>query len=257
MIFDPNLNGGFPKTPIKKFNENHDPSNGEFSEGDGGVSGLYHNDDAGDSSYEKMTSNAMNAALKAASKAHALPTGFEAKPEPYGGQFDDRPTVSSSRGLSTGTQGSYDIEGNTIDLAESDSGTMSAVALHEYGHYLDAHSGLVPGTRNFDATSMANQPNSPLHGWYQAVHASQAYGDLREENSSYARYAATNTETFARSYAQWVGSKPGNEAMLSNVMKGDSQWKSDDFTPISAEFDKLFSTPVSKATGTVIRKARK
>lgn len=148
---------------------------------------------------------------------------------------------------------------------------------HETGHYLDQQY-LSPamGRHNIIsgyASDTEITSNPQMMEWNQAVKQSRAYlklKDMRKQarqsssytytrpdgstattrlNAQYLDYATTNRELFARSYAQYIGTRSQDPTMLAeldhirdpatNVYHG-TQWADDDFEPIANAFDAIF-----------------
>lgn len=120
---------------------------------------------------------------------------------------------------------------------------------HEIGHEVDHRlfgSGLTYG-------SHFNPELKPLMSVIEASEEIQALKDMHWSGSSKAvrdardhkRYLLEDHERFARAYSQWIGGRNGRteyaQAVESRIASGwHSQWKAENFTPIAAEFEKLF-----------------
>lgn len=130
---------------------------------------------------------------------------------------------------------------------------------HEIGHLLDH---VAIGARG----TFASERSDLLAGWRAAVAESQAAKSLandfigksvtvkledgREVTATFSprfiRYATTNSEYFARSYAQYVTVRSQDPEMLRelneerNRQRVPLQWTDEDFAPIAAALDKLF-----------------
>jgi SPP1 gp7 family putative phage head morphogenesis protein len=115
---------------------------------------------------------------------------------------------------------------------------------HEIGHWLD-HKGITSPTAF--ASNAASDPTSPLHGWWQAVTSSKAYGDIKsrptlsKKQAEYQEYQLRPAELWARCYAQFITVESRQDAMvdwLKKVRTGstgyppESQWEDQDFEPI-------------------------
>lgn len=130
--------------------------------------------------------------------------------------------------------------------------------LHEIGHFLD-WSAL--GDNKF----YYSIGGSKLNEWRRLVHESQTVIKLKYcldnlylvpdpikkekvDLSNIARYFLQENELFARSYAQYIAERsedPILKSELNSVLNGSpalslSQWQSQEFTIIAAEFDRLF-----------------
>lgn len=122
--------------------------------------------------------------------------------------------------------------------------------VHEYGHFLD-HAGI--GIRPDQFATIEPGDRAMLAGWRQAIDDSaavrrmRAAGDWsRAERRGLDEYVLTPEELWARSYSQWIALRSGNPRMAGQVQKMATgripyQWADDDFAPIAAAFDDLFS----------------
>lgn len=159
-----------------------------------------------------------------------------------------------------------------------------ATLIHELAHFLD-HKGLGDDPERF-----ASVVDQALNGWRAAIRNSAAVQTLQEmaifdqtrgqwsifeddqgrqlvwnPNQAFVVYALDPRELFARSYAQWVALRSGDDQLLDGVMAGlvipqppegtpwtlaadsrspghPSQWVAEDFEPIAAAFDELFAS---------------
>jgi hypothetical protein len=128
---------------------------------------------------------------------------------------------------------------------------------HELGHYMDHH--VLPPVGELASQSAAFDP------WRQAIAATAVASELLEralnprihlvqrpdgslgltiDQAADAVYYLQVHELFARSYAQWLIAKTGNEALLAQVARAVSfhypeQWPDDDFAAVSAALDSL------------------
>lgn len=112
----------------------------------------------------------------------------------------------------------------------------------EVGHFID-HRGI--GAER----SMASRSSRLLSGWRRAVRQSRAYRTLRDAFGA-PPYLADEEELWARSYAQWIAARSGDQTLRTQVVQSrgpDSsvpayfgQWDDDDFEPIAAEIALLF-----------------
>lgn len=144
---------------------------------------------------------------------------------------------------------------------------LQTTLAHEVGHFLD-HMGIgEPG-------KFASESSPLLGEWRQAAGMSRAMQTLVNKSikpESYAvnvtvthssgqqltynakpspdhlRYLLSDKEVWARSYAQYVATRSGNEAMLAQLAEqrkdqlyGERQWDDDDFQPIARAIDNLF-----------------
>jgi hypothetical protein len=105
--------------------------------------------------------------------------------------------------------------------------------------------------------------NSPMKNWWAAVEGSETYQSLRDRASrpspvrGYLTYLNKPDEIWARSYAQYIGSKSpegsaikrdlrtmqqrGRDAANDPLLSSDvAQWPDDDFQPIAEAIDELF-----------------
>jgi hypothetical protein len=119
--------------------------------------------------------------------------------------------------------------------------------LHEVGHFIDDQV-LVPGAR---ATG-----SPELESWRRAALRSDAILELREmwraPSSGLAvahiEYLLRFTETFARSYVQWIGMRSGHDSVLSEIgaaqeaMDYREFWAFSDFEEIAAEMDVILAS---------------
>jgi SPP1 gp7 family putative phage head morphogenesis protein len=114
-------------------------------------------------------------------------------------------------------------------------------AIHEIGHFLDL-SGLGDGLKF--ATSVSHD----MAPWQSAVLRSQAIANLRADlsiTSKESDYFLSPVELWARSYAQYIAVKTGDQALREEIAiarghKAWRQWTPKDFKPIMKEIDKLF-----------------
>lgn len=252
-----------PKAParaeisVKKYNENHDPTNGEFSEGTGNIaavgshigrfdtSGLTLNDawqlrqGLRGTVHMLKESGAPRVNLKVvAVHGKDVPGGEHAIPGEQVAAWYDA-SHPNEIGINLDATSSNDAAGTVMNLT------------HEYGHALDDSYASI-GTRY-----ASSDPKSELAGVMSAIKSSSEYKVV--SYGSNGAYWGNNTEAFARAFSQYSILKgttgemrDANAKVFGNT--GGTQWAADSFAPISAEFDKLFSSPVKKSTGVVIRK---
>lgn len=113
-------------------------------------------------------------------------------------------------------------------------GTQPYFAVHEYAHLLDFEHYKARGPQ---ATSDSKSALAPL--MKSIRNSPQASGWLYGPDGA---YWGSNTEMFARAFAQYVTVKTGNpELQHAFESQAAKQWPTADFAPISAAFDKLFS----------------
>ena len=119
--------------------------------------------------------------------------------------------------------------------------------LHETGHYLDDL--VLPPDTTLASGGAATAP------WRDTVVQSQAIQNLRAlaedpsigGASAHIRYLLRFSETFARSYSQWVAVRSDDDSLLDELGRAQLQlsysehWDSDDFQPIGAALDDLFA----------------
>lgn len=108
---------------------------------------------------------------------------------------------------------------------------------HEVGHWLD-HIGIESETK-FASESDSSVAMRPL---MRSIRASEAIKKISQGPvSSFRSYLLSGRETFARAYSQFIAEESGRPTMLQSLSSpGRSQWTSEDFAPIRAEFRKLF-----------------
>lgn len=115
-------------------------------------------------------------------------------------------------------------------------------AIHEFGHMLDYQA--LPGATIRPAT----RTSVVVDKWRTAVQNTATVKRLAAEStagSSFATYLVDERELFARSYAQYIARKTGDEVLVRqlNLMSPqtrDSRWSDQEFEPIAAAFDELF-----------------
>jgi hypothetical protein len=129
---------------------------------------------------------------------------------------------------------------------------------HEFGHYLDKTYFTEPSSFGFESDKGGRAFRGELGSWWMAVSNSRAYIQMRDMQinpNKYTRnvhgismtldqdwlsYATTPREVFARSFAQYMAWKTGNQAWIKGGGHIPDQWERDDFQPIFDEFEKLF-----------------
>lgn len=116
---------------------------------------------------------------------------------------------------------------------------------HEVGHFLD-HKGW--GGRGFSSANEAAAAE-----WLRAVRESPTVvrlTKLKSLNPRHVQYLLSPHELWARSYAQWVGTKTADPAMArelthvktaANPLLNLSQWDTIEFKPIAKAIDNLFT----------------
>jgi len=116
---------------------------------------------------------------------------------------------------------------------------------HEIGHFIDHQA--ISGVSVF-----ASESSPLMDEWIAAVDASKATELLKVGNPKMAYYLSRR-EQWARSYAQYIATKSGNPLLVGqldairapNPLHHDwvahRQWQDDDFVPISAAIDSIFS----------------
>jgi hypothetical protein len=136
------------------------------------------------------------------------------------------------------------------------SATRELALVHEVGHALDRF-GI--GTEVHVDASTAQHPL--LRDWQRSVSQSRAVQRLHELRAempasgtaagSYIDYILSARELFARSYAQWIALRSGDEELLTDVerIRADRnplmtlvQWESDEFDLLADVFDQLMET---------------
>lgn len=136
--------------------------------------------------------------------------------------------------------------------------TPTYTIVHEVGHFID-HQGIGKPGEFVDLSYMKD--------WYIAVQQTDAVGRLRDMqpgdvigtsefrgtvqeikvNPDYKNYLLSSEELWARSYAQYIGVKSGDEALLAELRELQdparpypSQWQDDDFAPVVQAIDAMF-----------------
>ena len=166
----------------------------------------------------------------------------------------DMPTIPIMSG-SMGAEGRYrhKLMGAPVDIMLNGKAAHPELTLaHEIGHFVD-HQG-VGAVGVYASTS-----DSLMADFRRIVQSSEAVsklGDIRKLSSNrrlrdYVLYLLETEELWARAYAQYVTVKSGDARMLAQLNeirefdKGDaikfSQWSDEDFRPIMAAIDALFT----------------
>lgn len=167
------------------------------------------------------------------------------------------PTVPVQRGRSGSRYGAYEFgrDGSgyaptriTLDLDDHPEMTLA----HEIGHFLDQQG--IPGSGKMGMAS--HVPSGVLGKWRAAVEASPEYKAAvkAKDDAEFgwqrriAEYYLEPHELWARSYAQYVATRSGDETMrgqLNNLRTGSysyKQWSDESFEPIAAAIDDAFET---------------
>lgn len=159
--------------------------------------------------------------------------------------------------------------GGPRDIAINGKGDhLQATLAHEVGHFLD-HMGMG------ETGKFASETSPLLQEWRLAARSSQAVQSLQNKylkpesytanvtithtngnqmtynaapSPEHLRYLLSDKEVWARSYAQYVATRSGNEAMLAQIanerkdqLYGDRQWSDEDFQPIAKAIDGVFA----------------
>lgn len=178
--------------------------------------------------------------LDAIDKVHRIPEGL--RPVPVSAS-----TASTYYGRYTHQLGPT---GAPVSIRiKRDGDHKASTFAHEFGHYLD-HQALGPqpgswGTRNL-------KPDTPMYAWAKAVDASPTVQALRTlpKQDSLSRYYQRGDELWARSYAQYVATRSGDTAMLTEIaaIRDDShagralsQWTAEEFEPIARTIDEMLA----------------
>lgn len=177
--------------------------------------------------------------LDAIRSVHRAPDGMERIPVQstsstrYNGQFSAQFPAPRGNGKPI-----------KIELSRVQNPSPSTTFIHEFGHYLD-HNGLGSLRDRFATLDPAEA--SLLSGWKTALEQSDAVRRLRGLPSDrYTRYLLDERELWARSYAQWIATRSGNQSMIAEIASRNTgsiatQWEPADFEPIADAFDRLFA----------------
>ena len=136
------------------------------------------------------------------------------------------------------------------------SATRDLALVHEIGHALDRF-GIGADTRVDASTTQ----HPLLHEWQRAVSRSRAVQELRQlraempaaqtRAATYVDYLLSARELFARTYAQWLAVRSGDEALLADISRIRTgrgtvssliHWEADDFEPLGTALDRLMET---------------
>lgn len=157
-------------------------------------------------------------------------------------------------------------DGSPIELALSQKGPFKRLTMvHELGHYLDHHGIGTPGhyasgdadgevqnvmnaiikSKSYRQLKNNMDKNiAVLNKELELTHSAKRQKKLLAELEKF-KYPTSNHELFARSYAQFIASKPGNGKIREELEYRRSrenlpmQWPDDDFKPINKAMDKL------------------
>lgn len=130
------------------------------------------------------------------------------------------------------------------------------VVAHEIGHYVD--NVLLGGISSGRSGAWSSEDDALLNGWRAAIQATWAVSELKNivsgklvkasQSMEYATYLLRPEELFARSFAQYVGTKSQDATLLEELAPGMaedgpfscSQWQPSDFHLVLNSFDDLF-----------------
>jgi len=115
---------------------------------------------------------------------------------------------------------------------------------HEIGHFIDHQA--------FGEKGFSSLKDDMFAEWRDAVSKSNATKEIKDIGGKMSSYYLSTHEQWARSYAQYIATKSGNEKLLhqldsirngANVspIRKSSQWQDNDFEKISKSIDNLFS----------------
>lgn len=168
--------------------------------------------------------------------------------------IENLPVIPIKDSVSVKFQGQYSFYANRnrpIDIKLSKVSVNPEMTLaHEIGHFIDNQ--VIPKTSGYYSSI-----SSPImEEWRLAIANSSATMNLKSMVGNRAfdqkkvRYYLSAEEQWARSYAQWVGQKSGNITMMNqakaiteyerNEPYKNSQWATDDFSPIGVAIDNIF-----------------
>jgi len=168
--------------------------------------------------------------------------------------IENLPVIPIKDSVSVKFQGQYSFYANRnrpIDIKLSKVSVNPEMTLaHEIGHFIDNQ--VIPKTSGYYSSI-----SSPImEEWRLAIANSSATMNLKSMVGNRAfdqkkiRYYLSTEEQWARSYAQWVGQKSGNITMMNqakaiteyerNEPYKNSQWATDDFSPIGVAIDNIF-----------------
>lgn len=167
--------------------------------------------------------------------------------------------------------GNLTHEPSMVKMARSADHTRLTFA-HETGHFLDQQwfgdklwysskvagqgNPTVPGMAELMGTIRGSGAVRKLEDMHQAARRRQRWphampdGSIREVmlDSGHLKYVLTDEELFARSYAQYIATRSGDDVMRAELARLTNptdvyhakQWADDDFEPIARAFDELF-----------------
>lgn len=237
----PKLDALFAAT-IQKFNQNHD-SAGRFSSGAGGNKMTIEYDEGVGGYYRLKTEEAVAQSEAAIRAAHGgnLPMPVKVRVRKLG-------NIVSENGLALvawynpAQPGILNING---DMGVGKASLLNGTTItHEYGHAVEfemikagkVDSGMtyieVGGTRTI--THLAQLERNP---------------GATDSQRVYASYLSSQSESFARAYAQWVTGRSGDVDMAEQITSGshnNEQWPEAEFKPVAEAFDAVFGTDVKK-----------
>jgi hypothetical protein len=130
-----------------------------------------------------------------------------------------------------------------IALSRVQNPSPASTFAHEFGHFLD-HSGIGTVADSFATTTGADR--ALMDGWRTALEDSAAVRRLRGmPRTGRTSYLLDERELWARSYAQWISTRSGNQTMIREIASRNagsipSQWEAADFEPIADAMDRLF-----------------
>jgi hypothetical protein len=154
----------------------------------------------------------------------------------------------------------HTLGGRAVDIRVAASGSHKELSLaHEIGHFID-HQGITPG-------AFASAGDRRFDSWRQAIESSAAVRRLRELaetsyvilpdaqrhriNRQHVAYLLEPWELWARSYAQYIAVRSGDQKLLgqldhvlqrqaASAVNYNWQWQSEDFRSIAEAIDELF-----------------
>ncbi|MFI2213042.1 hypothetical protein [Streptomyces sp. NPDC020141] len=191
------------------------------------------------------------------------------------------PRIPLETEVRAGFLGTYvtDTAGNSRRFRINPAGPWPELtAVHELGHFLD-HKGLGADGRTFATEHL--EPGGLLHEWWTTVQETASYhvltmmstwsermrwAKIRDPDGTtrdfkidrgHVTYLMGADETFARSYAQWVAWRSGDDILMEQVVQASDpglgsilisgftpgyprQWAEGDFEPVAEAFDRLF-----------------
>lgn len=133
----------------------------------------------------------------------------------------------------------------SLDRASLEQNPAIISAVHEIGHFLDAHGfgdGVPLAAVQIGELASATDAFSE---WRTAVYATDAYSGVSQNGSLYAK---STVELLARSYEQYIATRADNAVLWAKIRKRQEQdgdymyWSDSDFEPVARAFDRLFAT---------------